>query len=53
MNWKLSEDFTQRKIRRLKSMKKKVGDMEARSNSSNICLIRVPKVKSRGNGEAI
>ena len=40
-------------VGRLKSMKKKVRDAESRLNGSNICLIRVPKVKSRRNREAI
>ena len=52
MNWKLSKDFTQ-EIGRLKSMKKKVRDMETRLNGSNICLVRVPKVKGKRNREAI
>ena len=40
-------------IGRLKSMKKKVRDMETRLNGSNICLVRVPKVKGKRNREAI
>lgn len=52
MNLKLSKDFTQ-EIGRLKSMKKKVRDMETRLNGSNICLVRVPKVKGKRNREAI